>query len=97
MARDHRNVAVVIGFGAESQQIAEDIMPLPSYRLSGSILLNVADVRRAKGIRFISVRLFDDVGKRIEQFGKSYALDGREVEALHRMPDGSIIEKLPRE
>ena len=97
MARDHRNVAVVIGFDADGQNIAEDIVPLPSYRVSGSILLNSPDDRRAKRIRFMSVRVFDEEGKRVEDFRKSYALDGREVEAIYRRPDGSIIEKLPWE
>jgi hypothetical protein len=97
MGRNHQNVAVVIGCDADGRQIAEDIIPVPSYRLSGSILLNSPDVRRVKGVRFISVRVFDEEGNRVENFGKSYALNGREVEALHRRPDGSIIEKLPWE
>jgi hypothetical protein len=97
MGRDHRNVAVVIGFDAAEIMIKEDIIPLDSYRISGSILLNVPVYRRTQQVRFIAVRLFDDAGKRIEIFGKCYGLDGHEVSGLHRRPDGSIIEHLPWE
>ena len=97
MARDHRNVAVVIAFDTDGHGVAEDNIPVASYRVSGTILLNSPDVRRAKGIRFISTRLFNEEGHRIEVFGRSYASDGHEVEALHRRPDNSIIEKLPWE
>ena len=97
MGRNHRNVAVVIGFDAAGVKVAEDIIPVPSYRVSGSILLNSNDVRRVRGIRFISARVFNDDGIRIGDFCRSYGLDGQEVRALHRRPDGSIIEKLPWE
>ncbi len=92
MGRPHRNVAVVCAFDAASQAVAEDIVPLSSYRAIGSILLNSPHVRQAKGIRFISVRVFDESGRRIEDSRKSYALDGREIPGFHRMPDGTIIE-----
>ena len=97
MARDHRNVAVVNGFDADGNQVAEDVVPVTSYRVSGSILLNSPDVRRVKGIRFMSIRVFDENGNRIENFRKWYALSGLEAKPSHRRPDGSIIESLPWE
>jgi hypothetical protein len=93
MGRPRRDVAIVCAFNAQSEQVAEDIMPLASYSNAGSILLNSEHVREAKGIRFISVRLFDASGDRIEAFMKSYASDGRAIPGFHRMPDGTIIER----
>jgi hypothetical protein len=92
MGRPHREVAVVCGFNSKSEQVAEDIVPLPSYRHYGSLLLNSEHVRQRQGIRFISVRIFDENSDRIEEFRKSYAANGREIPRLHRMPDGTIIE-----
>jgi hypothetical protein len=95
MGRPHREVAVICGFNSESERVVEDIVPLPSYRHAGSLLLNSEHVRQLQGIRFISVRIFDENGDRIEKFRKSYARDGREIPGLHRMPDGTIIEGNP--
>ncbi|HLJ11544.1 MAG TPA: hypothetical protein VKU82_10155 [Planctomycetaceae bacterium] len=95
MGRSHREVAVICGFDATSEQVAEDIVPLGSYRNAGSILLNSEQVRQHQGIRFVSVRVFDENGSRTEDFRKFYASDGREISGFDRMPDGTIIEGEP--
>jgi hypothetical protein len=93
MARPHVEVAVVCAFDANSEQVAEDVVPLSSYRNAGSLLINSEHVRQHQGIRFISVRVYDEDGRRIEDFRKSYGQDGRENSGIHRMPDGAIIEE----
>jgi hypothetical protein len=95
MGRAHREVAVVCGFNSNAEQVAEDVVPLASYRHTGSLLLNSEQVRQHQGIRFIAVRVFDENGDCIENFRKSYARDGREIPGLHRMPDDTIIEGNP--
>jgi hypothetical protein len=67
-------------------------IPAASNANFDSLLLNSKDARAAGGIRFISLRLFDEFGNRAEQRTTSYDLEGNEVAGLHRMPDGTIIE-----
>jgi hypothetical protein len=92
MGRSFISAAVVKVYDAGGNLIAEDIVPAESYGRSGSLPLNSHDVRAARGIRFISFRLFDQSGNRTEQRTASYDLDGQEIAGLHRMPDGIIIE-----
>ena len=92
MGRQFTNAAVVKAYDAGGRLVAEDIVPTESYAKSGSLVLNSAETRAARGIRFISFRLFDESGSRVEQRGMSYDLQGHEVPGLHRMPDGTIIE-----
>ncbi len=92
MGRPFKNVAVIKAYDAKSQFVCEDIVPMASFDNAGSILLNVADVRAARGIRFISFRLFDASGNRIQFQSMSYDLKGEQVRHNYRMPDGTIIE-----
>jgi hypothetical protein len=92
MGRDFRNVAVVKAYDAQGVFVIEDIVPSASFDVSGSILLNVAEFRAARGIRFISFRRFNDAGVPIERASTWYDLHGSRVPGLHRRPDGTIIE-----
>lgn len=92
MGRDFRYAAVVKAYDAGGAFLMEDIVPLESFRISGSYLLNSTEFRSARGIRFISFRVFDEDGNRAEQQSFCYNLQGEEVSGLHRRPDGTIIE-----
>jgi len=91
MGRPHREVAVIKAFDASSE-LAEEIIPLENFRIGGSIYLNSPHVRVARGIRMISLRLFDANGQRLSANLYYYARDGSRVDALYRRPDGSIID-----
>jgi hypothetical protein len=93
MGRPHQNVAVVTLYNASLKVLGEEIIPLANFRSTGSIYVNSPHVRRAKGIRYISLRLFEsEPGIPVGRSTHCYALDGREVPTLHTRPDGSIIE-----
>lgn len=92
MGRPFKSAAVVIAYDASGNQVDEDIVPAETYSEIGSRLLNSAETRVALGIRFISFRLFDEAGVRVEIQSLSYDLQGNQVAGLYRMPDGSIIE-----
>lgn len=93
MGRDFQSVAVVKAYDAQGKFVCEDIVPVDSFARSGSLLLDVAEVRAARGIRFISCRLFDDVGRRVAIRTLNYDLAGHETAANYRRPDGTIIEE----
>ncbi len=92
MGRPHKAVTVVIAMDAHGKTLSEDIVPNSNFIVSGSLMLNVADARRTKGVRMISVRSFNDSGQKTTQELRYYGQDGRQVEPFHRRPDGSIIE-----
>ena len=92
MGRTFRDVAVVKAYDVEGSFVTEDIVPVASFHTSGSILLNCAQTRATKGVRFISFRVFDEQGNRTDDDRVSYDSRGTQVEGLHRRPDGSIIE-----
>lgn len=62
MGRPHKDVVVAVAFDAAGQKVSEDIVPRDNFVVSGSLLLNSATVRQTRGIRMISVRIFDDQG-----------------------------------
>lgn len=92
MGRHFENAAVVKAYDAAGKLIDEDIVPTESYAKSGSLLLNSSEFRAAHGIRFISFRLFDESGNRVERRTMWFDLQGNEVPGLHRSSDGTIIE-----
>jgi hypothetical protein len=92
MGRPHKDVTVVIALNDRGEKIREDIVPNSSFERSGSLLLNSAPTRIQEGIRMISVRVFDVEGQRLKSELKYFSRVGLQVEALHRRPDGSIIE-----
>lgn len=92
MGRDFRNVAVVKGYLADGCFVTEDVLPLASFHSNDSRLLSSAQVRQQNGIRFISLRLFDESGAKTEAKSLNYNLKGEPIEGLIRRPDGSIIE-----
>jgi hypothetical protein len=96
MGRDFHSVAVVKGYAADGSFVTEDIVSLADFRASESRLLSSAQVRKKSGIRFISLRLFDESGARTEAKSLYYSLEGEPVEGLIRRVDGSIIEDAGR-
>jgi hypothetical protein len=92
MGRPHRNVVAVVAHDEAGHKIGEDIVPRPSFAVSGSLLLNSAAVRARDGIRMISVRVFDELGVRVDSKMRYFGPDGAPVEGLHRRPDGTIID-----
>lgn len=96
MGRAHKDVVVIVAWSASGATVGEDIVPHTSFESAGSILLNSPDYRRAAGIRGLSVRVFDELGRRL--YVKSFAFDekGEPVNAIYRRPDGSIIESPER-
>lgn len=92
MGRSFKSVAVVKAYDAQGQFVCEDIVPSGSFAQSGSLLLNVASVRAARGIRFISCRLFDEAGNRVDAPSTHYDLAGNETRGNYRRPDGTIID-----
>jgi hypothetical protein len=92
MGRDFRNVAVVKAYSAEGQFVAEEIISLVDFSASGSELINSAEVRRDCGVRFISLRLFDEAGNKVDSASYNFGNDGMAAKGLHRRFDGSIIE-----
>jgi hypothetical protein len=92
MGREFQNVAVIKGYSADGSFVIEDVLPLTAFNANGSHLLISTQVRQENGIRFVSVRLFDESGVRIETKSLYYNLKGEPVEKLIRRPDGSIIE-----
>jgi len=82
----------VIALDERGQEVSEDIVPNSNFVVSGSLLLNSAPIRKKEGIRMISVRVFDSDGKRLRSELRYFSREGVQVEALHRRPDGTIIE-----
>ena len=92
MGRPHKDVVVVVAHDAGGHVVTEDIVPRQSFAVSGSLLLNSPTVRQRDGIRLISVRVFDEQGVRLDSQMRYFGADGAPVEALHRRPDGTIID-----
>jgi hypothetical protein len=92
MGRSFKPVAVVKAYDAHGSFVCEDIIPLENFANASSLILNLSEVRAARGIRFISVRRFDESGNRMEAKTFNYDLRGNEIRANHRRPDGTIIE-----
>ena len=92
MSRPHKDVVVVVAMDADGHSVREDIVPRHSFAASGSLLLNSATVRERDRIRIISVRVFDEQGVRLDSQMRYFGPDGAPVEALHRRPDGTIID-----
>jgi hypothetical protein len=96
MGRDFHDVAVVKGYAADGSFVTEDIVSLADFRATGTRLLTSAQIRRQSGVRFISLRLFDESGARTKANAFCYDLEGQPVEGLIRRADGSIIENSDR-
>ena len=94
MGRAFKGVAVVKAYSGDGRFICEDIVPLASFDHSGSLIMNVAQVRAARGIRFISLRRFDDEGRVAASMSRHYDLAGNETGGNYQRPDGSIIENV---
>jgi len=92
MGRPHKDVTVVIALSESGEKVREDIVLNSSFTLSGSLSLNSATTRKREGIRMISVRVFNAEGQRVKSELKYFSLEGAQVEAFHRRPNGSIIE-----
>ena len=92
MGRSFESVAVVKAYDAQGEFVCEDIVPVDNFASSGSLLLNAAEARAARGIRFISFRLFDEAGNRTQARTMNYDVSGKEIPANYRRPDGTIIE-----
>ena len=92
MGRPHKDVVVVVAYNADGRKITEDIVPRRSFNVSGSILLNSPPLRQKQGIRMASVRVFDEIGNRLDNQIRYFGPDGEPVQALHRRPDGTIID-----
>ena len=91
MGRPFRECAVVKAYDGNGEFLEEDIVPLASFRVSGSLLLNSATVRAARGIRFISFRIFDESGQRTHYEPMTFNRRGEQA-PIYRRPDRSIIE-----
>ena len=92
MGRPHKDVVVVVAFDAGGHKVREDIVPRQSFNVSGSILLNSAPLRQKQKIRMASVRVFDVNGYRLDNQMRYFGPNGEPVQALHRRPDGTIID-----
>ena len=91
MGRPFRECAVVKAYDGNGEFLEEDIVPLASFRVSGSLLLNSPTVRAARGIRFISLRTFDENGQRTDN--ETFTFNRRGERApIYRRPDRSTIE-----